>query len=74
MNIIPEIRILRNSLFDRIYNSKDEALKALKKIYSVDTDKYDKELLDYIEKNYEYKDLKYIYYDKTKFAELMWEK
>ena len=74
MNIIPEIRILRNSSFDRIYNSKDEALKALKKIYSVDTDKYDKELLDYIEKNYEYKDLKYIYYDKTKFAELMWEK
>lgn|GEM_PF-496710 len=74
MNIFPEIRLLNSTSFNRIYDSKDEALKALKKIYSVDTDKYDKELLDYIERDYEYKDSKYIYYDKTKFAELMWKK
>lgn len=31
MGIIPEIHLLKYSSFDRIYNSKDETLKALKK-------------------------------------------
>ena len=74
MNIFPGIRLLKGTAFDRIYESKKEALNALKKIYSITTDAYDDELLRYIDKNYDYKDSKYIYYDKTKFAELMWEK
>jgi len=74
MHIFPEMRLLKGTAFDRIYESKKEALNALKKIYAVGTDAYDDELLQYIDTHYEYKDSKYIYYDKTKFAELMWEK
>ncbi|AGT43361.1 methyltransferase domain-containing protein [Treponema pedis str. T A4] len=74
MNILSEIRILKTTSFDRIFDSKEDALTSLKKVYAVKTDRYDSAIFKYIEKNYIQKNGLYIYPDTTRFAEIIWEK
>jgi len=74
MNIIPEIRLLKTTHFDRVYYSLEETLQSIKKMCAIETDSYDTQLIAYINDTYEHKGSAYVYYDKTQFAELRWEK
>ena len=74
MNLCPDIKILRDTNFNRNYNDIEDVVKFLKYRYKIESDLYDAELKKYVENSYPETEKGYAYVDTTKYTEIHWIK
>ena len=74
MNLYPDIKVLRDTNFNRNYNDIEDVVKFLKYRYKIESDLYNAELKKYVKNSYPETEKGYAYVDTTKYTEIHWIK